>query len=320
MQQGNIVDVLCGRADAGKVGVVALCWLVALASALAAAPVFAAEVTSAAAADAVADSASAPGAGVSRSATGRSAPLWELGMGVTALRLAHYRGSDQSQTWLLPLPYFVYRGDIIRADREGARAMLLHGERFQVDLSVSGSAPTRSGDNLARVGMPSLKPTVEVGPNLNLYLMNGADWRLVARAPVRAAFTLQSSPRHVGWSASPYLTLEGRQGPWDIGWRVGTQWGDRGLHGYVYDVDPSYATSTRAAYRAKAGFGGWQSTLGASRRVGDSLWLGVFARADSVSGAAFADSPLVRQRSHLSGGIAVSWIFARSEKMVPLAD
>jgi MipA family protein len=252
--------------------------------------------------------------------TGRSAPLWELGLGGTALRLAHYRGSDQSQGWLLPLPYFVYRGDIIKADREGARAMLLSGERFQIDLSVAGTAPTKSADNLARAGMPSLKPTLEVGPNLNLYLLNGANWRLLARAPVRAAFTLQGSPRHVGWSASPYLTLELRQGAWDIGWRAGTQWGDRGLHGYVYDVDASYATATRPAYRSRAGFGGFQSTVGASRRIGDSLWVGAFARVDSVNGATFASSPLVRQRSNVSGGLALSWIFARSERMVPTAD
>ncbi len=319
------------KTGTAKCGVAALCALSVLGGLLAWAPVWA-EGTGAQASqgplaplgplgEAVASASSeATSAGASRSAASRSAPLWELGVGGTALHLAHYRGSDQSQNWLLPLPYFVYRGDIIKADREGARAMLLHGERFQVDLSVSGSAPTRSGDNLARAGMPSLKPTVEVGPNLNLYLLHGADWRFLARAPVRAAFTLQNSPRHVGWSASPYLTLEWRQGPWDIGWRAGTQWGDRALHGYVYDVDPSYATPARAAYRAKAGFGGWQSTLGASRRVGDSLWVGVFARADSVRGAAFESSPLVRQSSHLSGGIAISWIFARSQRMVPVAD
>ena len=37
-------------------------------------------------------------------------PLWELGLGVAALRLPDYRGSDQSSTYLLPLPYVVYRG------------------------------------------------------------------------------------------------------------------------------------------------------------------------------------------------------------------
>ena len=31
-------------------------------------------------------------------------PLWELGMGVGALNVPHYRGSDQNHNWLLPVP------------------------------------------------------------------------------------------------------------------------------------------------------------------------------------------------------------------------
>ena len=49
-------------------------------------------------------------------------PLWELGMGAGGLRLPHYRGSDQSHDLLLPVPFAVYRGEIFRATREGARA------------------------------------------------------------------------------------------------------------------------------------------------------------------------------------------------------
>ena len=45
-------------------------------------------------------------------------PLWELGIGAGWLHLPHYRGSDQSRDWLLPIPYFVYRGEFFRADRE----------------------------------------------------------------------------------------------------------------------------------------------------------------------------------------------------------
>ncbi|MCK6435001.1 MAG: MipA/OmpV family protein, partial [Aquabacterium sp.] len=39
-----------------------------------------------------------------------AAPLWELGIGAGMLRLPHYRGSDQSHLWLLPVPYVAYRG------------------------------------------------------------------------------------------------------------------------------------------------------------------------------------------------------------------
>ena len=52
-------------------------------------------------------------------------PLWELGIGAAAVRLPDYRGSDQAHSYLLPLPYVVYRGKILRADRDGARALLL---------------------------------------------------------------------------------------------------------------------------------------------------------------------------------------------------
>ena len=40
-------------------------------------------------------------------------PLWELGLGVAWVHLPHYRGSDQSRDWLLPVPYAVYRLSLI---------------------------------------------------------------------------------------------------------------------------------------------------------------------------------------------------------------
>jgi hypothetical protein len=36
----------------------------------------------------------------------------------------------------------------------------------------------------------------------------------------------------------------------------------------------------------------------------------------NLAGASFADSPLVRQKSVLSGGVAVAWVFGQSSKMV----
>ena len=71
-------------------------------------------------------------------------PLWEVGLGIGALRLPHYRGSDQSRDWVVPVPYIAYRGDILKADREGARAVLFDTERLDFDVSVAATAPTRS--------------------------------------------------------------------------------------------------------------------------------------------------------------------------------
>lgn len=247
------------------------------------------------------------------------APLWELGVGAAALQLPHYRGSEQSHSWLLPVPYFVYRGRFLRADREGARAVLIERSAVEVDLSLAGSAPARSGDNRAREGMPDLAPTVEFGPNANLTFARSAEGKVELRVPVRAAFTVQRSSRAIGWTAAPYVTAEWQQRGWDLGVRAGGLWGDRRFNGYTYDVAPEFATATRPAYRAAAGYAGWQLTAGASRRF-ESLWLGGFLRADSVRGTVFAGSPLVTRRTTWSAGIALSWIFARSPVLVRVPD
>ena len=91
-------------------------------------------------------------------------PLWELGIGAAALHLPDYRGADQSRTYALPLPYVVYRGTWLKADRDGARALLLNTERVKVDVSLAAATPTRSSDNTARAGMPNLPDTAEIGP------------------------------------------------------------------------------------------------------------------------------------------------------------
>ncbi len=250
-------------------------------------------------------------------------PLWEVGMGLAAMRLPHYRGSNQTHDWLLPLPFAVYRGEIFRADREGARARLVEADRFDLDLSFAASAPTRSKDNLARIGMPDLAPTVEVGPNLIVLLGRGTGlglpWKVELRVPVRAAITLQSRPHTIGWIATPNVNIDMKVMDWNVGLFTGPIIGNRGLNGYFYDVAPTYATAARAAYRAEAGWGGWQTTAGVSKRSGN-LWVGAFVKADSVARARYAASPLVRQQNTAAIGVAVSWVFAQSSQRVSGED
>jgi outer membrane scaffolding protein for murein synthesis (MipA/OmpV family) len=246
-------------------------------------------------------------------------PLWELGLGAGALRLPHYRGSDQSHGWLLPVPYVVYRGEILKADRDGARAVLLDTRRFELDLSASASAPTRSRDNRAREGMPDLKPTVELGPNLNWTLADGPGWKLDLRLPVRAAVSLGSKPALAGWISTPNLNLDLKQGPWNIGLLGGPVYGDRRLHAYFYEVAPAYATAARPAYTARGGYAG-ATLVGALSRRDGQRWLGAFVKFDSLSGTAFDGSPLLRQRQQWSLGIAVSWVLAVSDRRVSVNE
>ena len=256
------------------------------------------------------------GLGGAAHAQGHPAPLWELGLGAGTLRLPHYRGADQSHTLLLPVPFVVYRGAIFKADREGARAVLLDTDTVEFDLSAAASAPSRSEDNDARRGMADLAPTLELGPNLNWTLARDAAplprWSVQLRAPVRAVLTLQRDARWIGWIATPNLNLDLRTlGGWNLGLMAGPVFGSQRLHAYFYDVPDAQAMATRPAYRAHGGAAGAHAVLGLSRRDGPR-WLGGFVKLDTVRGAVFADSPLVRQRSNWSAGVAVSWVLLQS--------
>ena len=232
-----------------------------------------------------------------------------------------YRGSDQYRAYALPLPYVVYRGKWLKADREGARALLVDVDRVKVDVSVAASVPTRSRDNVAREGMPDLPATGEIGPNVNITLYRTAGAKLDLRLPLRGAITFQSSPKFIGATFSPNLNLDLTEvaGGWNVGLLAGPLFGDRKYHEHFYGVDPIYATATRPAYRASGGYAGWQALAATSRRFGNT-WVGAFVRYDSLRGATFADSPLVRSRSALTMGFGVSWILATSSELVPSSD
>ena len=250
-------------------------------------------------------------------------PLWELGIGVAGVRFPDYRGSDQSNFFLLPLPYIAYRGTLLRADSDGARAILFSGHRVTIDISVSASVPTRSQNNDARQGMPDLAATFEIGPNLNLELWQSTDKRMKVefRMPLRQAITLESHPHSAGLTLSPNINLDAREfiGGWKLGALIGPLWGNQRQHQYFYGVDPEFATPERPAYDAPGGYSGWRAIAALSRRYGN-LYLGGFVRHDNLHGASYAPSPLVRTDHAFTAGFGMSWIFAASSQRVVAED
>ena len=253
---------------------------------------------------------------------GSKRPLWELGLGVAGLRLPDYRGSDQNRGYVLPLPYIVYRGTWLKADRDGARALIYDSRQVKVDVSVAGSTPSRK-DNVARQGMPNLPATGEVGPNLNITLASSLKdrWKLDLRLPLRAAFSVQRSPEFIGATFSPNLNLDigGVGGGWNLGLLTGPLFANRKYHEHFYGVDPVYATADRPAYQAHGGYAGWQALAATSRRFGNT-WVGAFLRYDTLRGATFDDSPLVRRHSALTMGFGISWVLATSSELVSSSD
>ena len=243
-------------------------------------------------------------------------PRWEVGLGVVGLSIPDYRGSDRQRGYLLPLPYVQYRGDIFRIDREGAHGDLFKSDRLKLDVSLNAGPPAKSGQNGARSGMPDIDPTVEAGPSLHVFLARNETrdrtWSL--RLPWRvAAATDLSHVQRIGWVFAPSLNFDvtGLAGGWDIGVGAGPMYASEDYHDYYYEVQPAYATAARPAYDARAGYSGSRLMLTASRRY-PRFWVGAFARYDSLSGAVFADSPLVKKQESFMAGVGIAWILAES--------
>jgi outer membrane scaffolding protein for murein synthesis (MipA/OmpV family) len=249
-------------------------------------------------------------------------PLWELGAGIGAIDFPDYRGSDERQRYMLPVPYLVYRGDLIKADRESLRGQFFKNDRIDLHLSLNASVPVDSSDNGTRRGMPDLDPTLEVGPNLELKLFRSTardlevDLRLPARTVIATDF---SHTRNVGWVFQPQLNVDLRNTwlgkDWNVGMAIGPLFGDKRYHNYFFGVAPAFATTQRPAYVAPSGYAGAQWIGALSRRFPD-FWFGAFVRLDTLKGASFEASPLVRQKESFSAGFAITWVLSRSAKTV----
>jgi len=258
-----------------------------------------------------------------RAASDAQQPLWEVGLGAGALVFNDYRGADTTHAYPLPLPYFIYRGKLLESDRDGLRGKLFRQDWVDLNLSVNATTPVRN--NAARAGMPDLRPTLEIGPSLNAHLWRSADRRLQLdlRLPARAALTIEARPSGIGWYYAPHLNLDlaqyaGPQG-WKLGLLAGPLFAQRRYDDYFYGVAPQYAAPGRPAYDARGGYAGTQTLISLTRRF-PGYWFGAYLRHDSLDGASFAASPLVKRTRYFSGGLGFAWMLSRSQRLVESGD
>lgn len=253
-------------------------------------------------------------------------PLWELGAGLLLLQMPDYRGSDVNRRHLFLYPYFVYRGDILRVERERISGRIFETDRLLLDISLNGSVPVSSSENPDRQGMADLDPTFEIGPSLNVTLLENRQdhYKLTLTLPVRAAFSTDfSSVRHEGWVFHPRLVFEKADmiagSGVNLGISAGPRFADRGYHRYFYAVDPPYATPSRRPYEADGGYSGSAVTVGLNKNMKPFI-INAFVSLDFLQGAAFEGSPLVKNKYAVMTGFTVSWVFLKSSKMAEKRD
>lgn len=250
-------------------------------------------------------------------------PLWEAGAGVGTLRVPAYRGSEIEESIALPFPYIIYRGDILRIDREdGIRGKLFKSDRVNFDLSLAGSIPVRDTDEGARSDMQGLDPLVEAGAELMVNLWRSANrrHRIQFVTPLRFVYSVGDPLlKYRGWTLSPYLNYQVRHSGAAALMRynlsLGPIYADENFHDYFYEVKPRYATSERPAYDAERGYSGSRVTLSAFRNSKRYL-IGAFMRYDNLDRAVFDDSPLVETSDYFAFGFVFGWIFGSSDRTV----
>ncbi|HUR40099.1 MAG TPA: MipA/OmpV family protein [Verrucomicrobiae bacterium] len=239
---------------------------------------------------------------------------FELGIGALAMVLPDYRGSDYYGPRVLPIPYVSYRSERLQLTREGLRARLFSSENVTASFSGAGSLPG-ADDNPDRAGMPRLDPTFELGPSLDVMLVDGEGDapRLKLRVPVRAVIAADGFDlKHIGWTTVPHLRV-------DVGqtfetyhvshlFSAGLAWSTEDYHEYFYGVAPEFTDPAigRLAYDAGGGYSGLRASASSTIRFG-KLRVGGFASYDYLGGAAFADSSLVKTDHALTAGVFVTY-------------
>ena len=254
-------------------------------------------------------------------------PLWEFGVAGVAARLPHYIGSDEYKNYLYPLPYAIYRGKILRADREGVRGIFYKGDKSEISISLWGNPPV-SDENEARQGMPELDAIGEIGPAFRYYFYRrGWQDHLYLQLAWRTAFSfefnggLDIDMDYQGWHSSLDLSYQKKilidDRKLSIYVKGGLQFADSRYNNYFYGVPGQYATTFRDPYEADGGYAGFSLSSSLFREMTSRVSIGCYVRWNNLNGAAFEDSALVREKNNYAIGALVVWKLAESSKLAP---
>lgn len=236
---------------------------------------------------------------------------WEFGLGVGAVTGPDYRGSDETRSYIAPIPYVVYRGKFIQSDRDGVRGQFKHTDNYEFTLSLSANVTPESHKNTLRttLDLPDLGSTLELGPALNINL-TGPNLRegWLLSIPVRGVFAIGGDDAgHIGYVFQPQLMYRQRWQDFSFTYRSSLSYASGDYHDYYYSVPAANANQGFLAYKAKAGYSGWANQIAIGRQFCD--WnAGLFIRHDHLGKTEFLDSPLIQTRSAVRGGLAIIWV------------
>ena len=242
-------------------------------------------------------------------------PLWEIGIGAVAASQPAYPGAATNTNRVVALPFFIYRGEVVRAEQGNVGLRAIKTPRYELDIGFSASLGSSANDVPERIGMPDIGTLVEFGPRLKINLGDISQGRSGVRLdlPLRGVFDLSNSIANRGVSFEPQLSFDV---PLPGGWRGGVGlsalFGTQKLNETFYTVTAAEALANRPAYTAEAGLLSTRASFGASKKLTPDLRVLGFIRLDSTAGSANSNSSLITRNSGASIGVGLAYTFGRS--------
>jgi outer membrane protein len=244
-------------------------------------------------------------------------PRWEAGLFGIAITQPAYSGSEERVSRALGLPYLIYRGKYLRAERGSVGLRALKTPRTEVDVGLAASLGSHSSDIAARQGMADLGTMIEFGPRLKIKLGDIANGRSHSRLqfPLREVIDISNGFVSRGIAFEPEWVTDTRlPGHWFVSTSLGAIFGDTQLCDTYYGVAPGEATVTRNSYTARSGLIALRAGLVAAHMLTPDVRMFYIFRIESLAGAVNRDSPLVRRNVGWGAGIGISWALGRSEQ------
>ena len=245
-------------------------------------------------------------------------PLFEYGVFVGSVYLADYPAADQSRLRTIPAPLIRYHGELFRADDEnGTRFRFIKNTDLDLDLSFGGSFPTETGNNDARIGMPNLDFTGEIGPRLTYYFYrNKHAGQVRIGLPLRGSFATNFKKWYgVGYVFAPVfqaykfnLLIDNL----DLFFSHALNYLDEGQADYFFQVNSEYQTSERSIYDAHAGFLGSSTSVALKYMWKNKMLLLATSYSDYTT-SVNTSSYLHRQNINWTYFIGLGWTFSESE-------
>ncbi|ASJ76534.1 MipA/OmpV family protein [Granulosicoccus antarcticus] len=256
-------------------------------------------------------------------------PVWEIGLGLGYFSGFDYPASKDANQRLLTLPYFIYRSPLFRIGDGGLRAVAIERPRLKLDLAVAGSLNARSEGNSVREGMEDLDFLFELGPKLELNILDRkmqSGGRVQVRLNAELRAVMESDFRKInsrGLIAELGLGISYRNfrsSGVDLLSAISSSYGNERLQDFFYEVDTEFATENRPVYDAQGGYLSTRIFGGLGFRLHKKVraFMGVFT--GLYEGARNEKSPLFETTSSTGFALGVVWTIKKSSRLVEIVD